>query len=185
MFIFLFIMSILCLVVGVVWSFEEEEVMILLLGVLLAIIFGLLGYNDFREDSRQTAIANKLDIPRSQIEFKDEKGDVIAITKDNTYKFTFKSISADIIKYEVTKENNEKDSVKDNDETNESKKNKSKTIDAETVRKLVSEKLQLKSDEVVVTKEKENLYTAITSSGKYVVETEDNTTTIKAMVKQS
>lgn len=185
MFIFLFIMSILCLVVGVVWSFNEEEVMILLLGVLLAIIFGLLGYNDFREDSRQTAIANKLDIPKSQIEFKDEKGDIIAITKDNTYKFTFKSISADIIKYEVTNENNEKDSVKDNDETNKSKKNKSKTSDAETVRKLVSEKLQLKSDEVVVTKEKENLYTAITSSGKYVVETEENTTTIKAMVKQS
>lgn len=185
MFIFLFIMSILCLVVGVVWSFNEEEVMILLLGVLLAIISGLLGYNDFREDSRQTAIANKLDIPKSQIEFKDEKGDIIAITKDNTYKFTFKSISADIIKCEVTNENNEKDSVKDNDETNESKKNKSKTSDAETVRKLVSEKLQLKSDEVVVTKEKENLYTAITSSGKYVVETEENTTTIKAMVKQS
>ncbi|MDX5853337.1 hypothetical protein SIM22_04235 [Bacillus cereus group sp. BfR-BA-01363] len=181
MFILLFIASILCLVVGVVWSFKEEEVMILFLGLLLAIICGLLGYNDFREDSRQTAIANKLDIPKSQIEFKDEKGDIIAITKDNTYKFTFKSISADIIKYEVTKENNEKDSVKDNDD----KTNESKTSDTETVRKLVSEKLQLKIDEVVITKDKGNLYTAITSSGKYVVETEESATTIKAMVKQS
>ncbi|MCU5281117.1 hypothetical protein OCA22_22300 [Bacillus cereus] len=181
MFILLFIASILCLVVGVVWCIKEEEAMTLFLGVLLAIIFGILGYNDFQEDSRQTAIANKLDIPKSQIEFKDEKGGIIAITKDNTYKFTFKSKSADIIKYEVTKENNNKDSMKDNND----KANKSKTSDAETVRKLVSEKLQLKLDEVVVTKDKENLYTAITSSGKYVVETEESATTIKAMVKQS
>ncbi len=181
MFIFLFIMSMLCFIGGVAWSLKEESAMNLFLGVLLAIIFGILGYNDFQEDSRETAIANKLDIPRSQIEFKDEKGDVIAITKDNTYKFTFKSISADIIKYEVTKENNNKDSMKDNND----KANESKTSDTETVRKLVSEKLQLKSDEVVVTKDRENLYKAITSSGKYVVETEESATTIKAMVKQS
>ncbi|SME48407.1 hypothetical protein BACERE00183_04101 [Bacillus cereus] len=181
MFILLFIASILCLVVGVVWGINEEEAMTLFLGVLLAIFFGILGYNDFQEDSRQTAIANKLDIPKSQIEFKDEKGDVVAITKDNTYKFTFKSISADIIKYEVTKENKNNDSMKDNDD----KTKESKTKDAEEVRKLVSDKLQLKADEVVVTKDKANLYTAITSLGKYVVETEKNATTIKAMVKQS
>ncbi|MED0951432.1 hypothetical protein P4T70_25590 [Bacillus mobilis] len=181
MFIFLFIMSMICFLGGVAWGVREEEAMTLFLGVLLAIFFGVLGYNDFQEDSRQTAIANKLDIPKSQIEFKDEKGDVVAITKDKTYKFTFKSISADIIKYEVTKENKNNDSMKDNND----KANESKTSDAETVRKLVSEKLQLKLDEVVVTKDKENLYTAITSSGKYVVETEESATTIKAMVKQS
>lgn len=181
MFIFLCIMSILSLVVGVVWSFKEEEVMILLLGVLLAIIFGLLGYLDFQKDIRETAIANKLDIPKSQIEFKSEKGDVIAITKDKTYKFTFKSISADIIKYEVTKENENKDSMKENDDNAKG----SKTSDAEAVRKLVSDKLQLKADEVVVTKDKDNLYTAITSLGKYIVETEENSISIKAMVKQA
>ncbi|MFJ8528326.1 hypothetical protein [Bacillus sp. NPDC094106] len=187
MFILFVVLSIVWCIGGIVWYIQEEEAMILVIGILLAVIFGLLGFDNFQEDSRETAIANKLDIPKSQIEFKNILGETTAITKDNTYKFTFKSFSSEIIKYEPEQENKDKDSDKGrkNKDNKGNKGNESKKNDAETVRKLVSEKLQLNLDEVVVTKDKNNLYTAITSSGKYVVETEENTVGIKAMVKQS
>ncbi|EEM25174.1 hypothetical protein [Bacillus thuringiensis] len=150
----------------------EYFIMVLSVG---AIVLGILPYQSASlENEREMVIAGKLDVNKENVNFKHYQSNVYVSTKDNDYMYEFKSDSSAIIKWEKI----------DRKKEGSNKVNEPSMKNEEKVREMVANKLNLQKDEVVVTKDKENLYTAITSSGKYVVETEENSISIKAMVKQ-
>ncbi|HDR7922492.1 hypothetical protein P7D15_02490 [Bacillus cereus] len=150
----------------------EYFIMVLSVG---AIVLGILPYQSASlENEREMVIAGKLDVNKENINFNHYHTNVYVSTKDDNYKYEFKSDSSSIIKWE--KIDNKKEGNKELNEP--SLKNEEK------VREMIANKLNLRKDELVITKDKENVYTAITSLGKYVVETEENSISIKAMVKQ-
>ncbi|MFJ8528325.1 hypothetical protein [Bacillus sp. NPDC094106] len=130
------------------------------------------------EDNRENVIAGKLDMNKWDIDFNHLAPTVYATTKGGEYKYVFKEGTAHLINWEKQDESKEHKNPSEKEPVKDDKNSDEK------VRELIAGKLQIKTDEVVVTKDKNNLYTAITPSGKYIVETEENTVAIKAMVKQ-
>ncbi|WP_242249266.1 hypothetical protein [Bacillus cereus group sp. BfR-BA-01328] len=154
---------------------DGEEYFIMALSVC-AIIIGFVFYQSTSlENEREMVIAGKLDVNKENINFIHYQRNVYVSTKDDNYKYEFKSDSSSIIKWEKI------DDIKEGNK----ELNKPSLKNEEKAREMVANKLNLRKDEVVITKDKENVYTAITASGKYVVETEENSISIKAMVKQN
>ncbi|WP_242289071.1 MULTISPECIES: hypothetical protein [unclassified Bacillus cereus group] len=169
------------LFVSIVYAFADNDELLggvgyfAMLISVVAIIMGFAFYQSASlENEREVAIAGKLDVNKENVNFKHYQSNVYVSTKDNDYMYEFKSDSSAIIKWEKI----------DRKKEGSNKVNEPSMKNEEKVREMVANKLNLQKDEVVVTKDKENLYTAITSSGKYVVETEENSISIKAMVKQ-
>ncbi|WP_242298700.1 hypothetical protein [Bacillus cereus group sp. BfR-BA-01382] len=153
---------------------DGMEYLIMVISVF-AIIMGFSFYQSASlKNEREMVIAGKLDEDKEKINFIHYQTNVYVSTKDKNYQYEFKSDSSSIIKWK--KIDDKKEDAKESNES--SLKNEEK------VREMVANKLNLRKDEVVVTGDRENVYTAITSSGKYVVETEENSISIKAMVKQ-
>ncbi|KXY51264.1 hypothetical protein CN357_21120 [Bacillus cereus] len=153
---------------------DGMEYFIMVLSVF-AIVIGVVPYQSASlKSERELVIAGKLDLNKENINFKHYQTNVYVSTKDDDYKYEFKSGSISIIKWEKT----------DSKKEGRNKVNEPSLKNEEKVREMIANKLNLRKDEVVITKDKENVYTAITSLGKYVVETEENSISIKAMVKQ-
>lgn len=154
---------------------DGMEYLLMFLSVV-AIIAGVVSYQSASlKSERESVIAGKLDMNKDNVNFTHYQSTVYASEKDSDYKYEFKSDSSAIIKWEKI----------DSKKEGSNKVNEPSIKNEEKVREMVANKLNLQKGEVVVTKDKDNLYTAITSLGKYIVETEENSISIKAMVKQA
>ncbi|WP_144536892.1 hypothetical protein [Bacillus thuringiensis] len=171
---------VLVLAIGFIYAnwdcFTDKSEYILVALSVFAIGLGFVQLQNYKlQIDREMIIAGKLDVNKLDVNFNHIQSNVYAKTKDGEYKYVFKEDSTYLINWE--KQSEEKGSNK--------KSNEPSLKNEEKVREMVANKLNLQKDEVVVTKDKENLYTVITPSGKYVVETEENSISIKAIVKQA